>query len=175
MNGQDCSRLVRPGNRRMLRCMTQAVQFGLTWTQIAWAICGVVIALGGLVGVHKLQERRREARGERPPQSEKILRPAGWSAMLRLNDLFDGLMFMALQVVFGAVFVGLGIGCFFPVVSALRLGQVTLAQLRDYPNAHVFVSALLFFAGALGWTGVRVLQSFWGLRADEELAVWAKR
>jgi hypothetical protein len=69
---------------------------------------------------------KREERNERPPQREKLLRPAGYSAMRRVEALSEKWMSAAAQAIGTGVFFGLIVGTFYPLLAALALGQVTV-------------------------------------------------
>src|SRR5260370_1057833 len=95
--------------------MTEAGPFGIYWGGIIGGAIGCGVAVAGLVGLHLLRQRRKEARKERAPQSERILRPAGYSALRRIDELWDKMELVLLQVI-GASFIGGGVlGLLFPV------------------------------------------------------------
>lgn len=64
----------------------------MNWPTLAGAVFGCGAVVGVLLGLFNWQERRRRARKERPPLKNKLLRPAGYSAMCQVLDLADKLM-----------------------------------------------------------------------------------
>lgn len=84
---------------------------GIGWTQAAGAALGAGLVVGVLVGSFWLKRRRREERRERPPQREKLLRPAGYWAMKQVDERWEGLTWALAQAI--------GAGVFFGVVGAL--------------------------------------------------------
>jgi len=131
--------------------MTQAGEIPVSWSSIIGGVVGCGVAAAALVGIYRLREWRREARRERAPQTEKILRPAGYFALGRALELWEEVQFAALQVI-GASVVGGGMfGLLFPVAAGLVLGRFTLRQVLAAQNSHVFYSILLFGTGALLW------------------------
>ena len=107
-----------------------------------------MVAGAGLVGVIavgwlRLRERWREARRERPPQSEKLLRPPGYSAGRRLDDLADKLAQPLMLAIFGGALLGLIVASFYPLVEGLLLSRFTLTQVRHAPGSELFLSAAL--------------------------------
>ena len=71
----------------------------------------------------------------RPPQREKLLRPAGYSAMRRIDALSEKWMSAAAQAVGAGMFFGLIVGTFYPLLAALAFGPVT-------PHTKVFLGGL---------------------------------
>jgi hypothetical protein len=96
--------------------MEQGAGGGFSTGNGVGAVCGVGVFCGAVWLLFRLKQQRKEARGERPPQPEKILRPAGWSALQRLDEVFDRLLNAALWGVAGAAMAGLVAGGFFPAV-----------------------------------------------------------
>jgi hypothetical protein len=62
---------------------------GLNLAQVVGSLVACALVLGGFYGLFSLKKRRREQRKERPPQREKLLRPAGYSAMCRIDALWE--------------------------------------------------------------------------------------
>jgi uncharacterized protein YneF (UPF0154 family) len=98
---------------------------GLNLAQVVGSLVACALVLGTFWGLFWLKRRRREERKERPPQREKLLRPAGYSAMRRVEALSEKWMSAAAQAVGTGVFFGLIAGTFYLLLAALALGQVT--------------------------------------------------
>ena len=62
---------------------------GLSWNQVIGMVCGGGGVFAAAWAFFWNRERGRKKRKERPPQEEKILRPAGYSAMLRVDELAE--------------------------------------------------------------------------------------
>ena len=97
----------------------------LNSAQVVGSLVACALVLGSFWGLFWLKKRRREERRERPPQREKLLRPAGYSAMRRIDALSEEWMSAAAQAIGTGVFFGLIAGTFNPLRAALALGQVT--------------------------------------------------
>ena len=68
----------------LLPCQPMQTGVGsLNLAQVVGSLAAGALVLGGFWGLFWLKRRRREARNERPPQREKVLRPAGYSAICR--------------------------------------------------------------------------------------------
>src|SRR5207244_10528771 len=97
-----------------------------------------------MFGLFHLQRRRREARKERPPQNEKLLRPPGYSALLKIDDLADNLPFTAAQALAAGIVFGIGAGSFYPAIAGILLHRFTLGQLlQTDPHRVIFAAALV--------------------------------
>ena len=70
----------------------------LNLAQVVGSLVACTLVLGGFWGLFWLKKRRREERKERPPQREKLLRPAGYSAMCRIDALSEKWMSAAAQL-----------------------------------------------------------------------------
>lgn len=138
---------------------------GVGWTQAAGAALGAGLVVGVLVGSFWLKRRRREERRERPPQREKLLRPAGYWAMKQVDERWEGLTWALAQPIGAGVFFGVVAGTFFPLVAGLALGRFTLAQLWSAPRSDVFLVGLLMGVIGLLWAA-RALQKVWRLEDD---------
>jgi hypothetical protein len=116
-----------------------------------------------------LKKRRREERKERPPQREKLLRPAGYSAMCRIEALSEKWMSGVAQAIGAGMFFGLTAGTLYPLVAGLALGQFTLGQVWNAPRSDVIIVAALVGIITLLWA-VRAFQAVW--RLEDELRNW---
>ena len=137
--------------------------------QVVGSLVACALVLGTFWGLFWLKRRRREERKERPPQREKLLRPAGYSAMCRIDALSEKWMSAAAQAVGAGVFFGLTVGTFYPLLEALALGKVTVRQVWSAPRSDLVVVAALAGAIALLWA-VRAFQAVW--RLTDELRNW---
>jgi hypothetical protein len=128
------------------------------------SLVACALVLGVFWALFWLKRRRREERKERPPQREKLLRPAGYSAMRRIDALWEKCMSAVAQAIGAGVFFGLAVGTFYPLLAALALGQVWGA-----PKSDLIIVAALVGIIALLWA-VRGFQAAW--RLDDELRNW---
>jgi hypothetical protein len=142
---------------------------GVNWQVAGGAMLGGAVAVGTLLGLSWWKRRARAARGDRPPQEEKILRPAGYFAMCKLDELSDKLLDMILQSLAGGVVCGvIGLGLW-PLVKGLASGQFTLGQVWAEPKAGMLAGVVALGCGGLFWM-VRSLQVLWKL--EEEIRRW---
>ena len=137
--------------------------------QLVGCLAAWALVLGTFWGLFWLKKRRREERNERPPQREKLLRPAGYSAMCRIDALSEKWMSGAAQAVGAGLFFGLTVGTFYPLLAALALGQVTVKQVWNAPRSDVIIVGALVGIIALLWA-VRAFQAVW--RLEDELRNW---
>jgi hypothetical protein len=142
---------------------------GLNLPQVIGSLVACGFVLGVFWGLFWLKRRRREERKERPPQREKLLRPAGYSAMRRIDALWEKCMSAVAQAIGAGVFFGLAVGTFYPLLAALALGQVTMGQLWRASGSSVILVAAFAAIIALLWA-VRGFQLVW--RLDDELRNW---
>ena len=142
---------------------------GLNLPQVIGSLVACALVLGVFWGLIWLKRRRREERKERPPQREKLLRPAGYSAMRRIDALWEKCMSAVAQAIGAGVFFGLTVGTFYPLLAALALGRVTTRQVWTAPGSDVIIVAALVGIIALLWA-VRGFQAVW--RLDDELRNW---
>src|SRR5579883_1012423 len=131
--------------------MAQAAEFPMTWSANIGGVVGCGVAVAALVGIHWLRQRRREARRERAPQAEKILRPAGYSALKNLEELWEKAEFAVLQVVGASAITGVVGGLLFPVAEGLVFGRFTPGQVIRWPKSYLLGCVGLFGFGTLLW------------------------
>src|SRR5437867_3469711 len=130
----------------------QASAFGVNWAQYAWALAGCALVVGALLGLLQSKKLQREARRERPPQKEKLLRPAGYSAMCRLEDLTDKLFPALVQALVAGAVLGLTAGGFFyPVLEGLARGRFTAGQIWHALAGGPLIAPALLALAAAGW------------------------
>jgi len=75
----------------------------VTLPTLAGALCGGALVVGVSLWALWLKKRRRQERDERPPQEEKILRPAGYFAMGRVEELGDRLTWGMVRAVLAGI------------------------------------------------------------------------
>ena len=142
---------------------------GIGWLQVVGAVIGAALVAGVLLGLFWFKKRRREQRRERPPQREKLLRPAGYWAMKQVDERWENLTWAVAQTIGAGVFFGLVAGSLFPLVAGLALGRFTLAQVWGARGSDVFLVGMLMGVIALLWA-VRALQRIW--RLEDEIRNW---
>ena len=97
-----------------------------------------------------LWDRRQRKRTEKPPQTEKLLRPPGYSLSIRLEKTFDSVLNCLLTASVFSVFSGV-----FAVILAGLLGAKAPVSVL----ALGFLIALPFVAGC-AWAALRVFHWF---------------
>ncbi len=132
-------------------------------------VAGGALVFAILVGSFRFKQRRREARRERPPQNQKLLRPAGYSAMRRVDDLAEELMPALAQAAAAGVLFGIAAATFYPLLEGVVLGRFTLAQVGHAPRAEMFLAGACFMLGCLLWS-VREIMVVW--RLDDQMRTW---
>lgn len=147
----------------------EARAFSLQTGQVVGAAVAAVSVGALLLMFLWLKRRRREARNERAPQREKVLRPAGYSSLCRIDELHEQLLSGLAQAVASAVLFGLTGGMLYPIATGLALGEFTLAQLWALPRYEVLIAVLAFALGTLLWC-VRSLARVWKL--EDEARNW---
>jgi hypothetical protein len=147
----------------------QSGAVGVNWVQVAGVLAALGLIFVTFLCLKWLKNRRQDERGERPPQREKVLRPAGYSAMCRMDDLADELVSAVIQAVGAGTIFGVIVATFPPFLTGLALGEFTLAQMWAMPRSDLLVVAALVALIALLWA-VRALQQVWQI--DCELRNW---
>ena len=137
----------------------------MNWAQVVGSLVAEALVLGTFWGLFWLKKRRREERKERPPQREKLLRPAGYSAMCRIDALSEKWMSAAAQAVGAGLFFGMIGGTFYPLFAGLALGRFTVREVWSAPRSDVIIVAALAGLIALLWA-VRAFQEVWRLADD---------
>lgn len=74
---------------------------GLSLPQLVGSLAGPALVFGTIYALFRYRELLKEKRRERPPQEEKILRPAGYFALCRIEELNEKLMFALLEALGG--------------------------------------------------------------------------
>src|SRR5260221_12992762 len=95
----------------------------------------------------------REAGNARPPQSEQLLRPSGYSAMTRMDKAADALMDALVQAVSAGLVLGLTIGTLYPIFEGLASGHFLLAQIWTPPLRSPALALATIAVVALLWLG----------------------
>ena len=139
---------------------------GLHWAQLAGSLVAYALVVGTFFSLLWLKRRRREKRRERPPQREKLLRPAGYSAMCRVDGLAEKRMWAMFQAIGAGMVFGLTAGTLFPLFAGVALARFTVAQIWAVPKADVLIVVALVGLIALLWT-IRGFQTLW--KIDDEL------
>jgi len=130
---------------------------------------GCALVLASVFTLIRYKKRRREESGEKPPQREKLLRPAGYSAQLKIEALQERWNWAVAQAVGSGIVFGAILGGLAPVLKGVALGEFTAAQIGASPGSHVMIALVLIGIIALLWV-IRALQSMWKL--DDELRCW---
>ncbi len=123
----------------------------MNWVQVASSLAGAGLVTATVVSVLRLRKWRRDARNERPPQSEKLLRPAGYSAMNRMDKAADALMDALVQAVSAGLVLGLTLGTFYPIFQGLASGHFLFAQIWTPPLRDPAIASAALAVVALSW------------------------
>ena len=152
----------------------------LNWLQTIGALCGGALVALAVVVLLALKRRRMEARNERPPQRQKLVRPPGYSAMCRIDDLMEKLLFTLVQAVGTGVFFGVMTAACVPLLAGLALGRFTLAQVWSVPRSGMLAVggvetlALLLWASWSVYRVSRILDETrnwrFGMRGEQAVA-----
>ncbi len=152
-----------------LPLMTQPGVGGFGWNMLLGEVMGALVVIGAFIGRFKIRKLRAEARKERPPQREKVLRPAGYSASCRIDDLMERRLLSFVYTFASAMTVGIMCIGFLPLAQGLVAGRFTFAQMRGVANRH------LLWTG-VGMTVAAVAGVIWCFRRtatlDDELRNW---
>src|ERR1043165_6780777 len=142
---------------------------GLGWNMMIGEVLAVAAVVGAFVGKRHLRKRQQAARNERPPQPDKVLRPAGYSASRRVFDLSDSLLFALLGAGGAAVVFGILCAAFYPFAAGMVLGRFTVAQVARGTNPYFWWQGLAMGAVALLWV---IAQLSFGSKFEQDLRNW---
>jgi hypothetical protein len=147
----------------------QPNEFDVIVSATVGMLAGGVVVLGIVVGWQRLKKRRREARRERPPQAEKLLRPAGYSALCRLEELADSLVTALFQAIGAGLVFGLMAGAFYPLLEGLALGRFTFAEIRHAPKSETLLAPACLVLIGLLWS-IREITVVW--KIEDQIRTW---
>ncbi|MBE7502283.1 MAG: NERD domain-containing protein [Verrucomicrobiales bacterium] len=121
----------------------------LSWGQFWGVLVGgpVFVGLGGLL--YWWDQRRRHGLHERPPQQEKLLRPAGHSSMVRLDALWDRFLGVTVLGAGAGMILGIAIPPCASLLYSLLVGRLSYAALQASPGYPFVISTYLFTVAAL--------------------------
>jgi hypothetical protein len=142
---------------------------GLGWNLVIVEVLAVAAILGAFEGRRRFKKRQQAERNERPPQSEKGLRPAGYSASRRIFELSDDLLFALLEACAGAIVFGLLCIPLFSLAANVVLGRISFAQLWAVPICFLWLQGFGMATLALLWT---IRQFSLASKRDQELRDW---
>lgn len=156
--------------------------FTLNWPQVIGMLAAPALVCGIFFSLFRFERRSREPCREKPPQMEKILRPPGYSAMCKIDELVDKSAMAAFQTIMASLVFGLGCGTFYPVFYGLAIGRFTLTQLWAAPKPLPVVASVLLLMGLVSlvwlvWHSCRVWKLFkeirdwrFGMRGEQAVA-----
>src|SRR5882672_3282010 len=147
----------------------QSGALGVNWTPLVGAVCGCLLVFAASCGIVWFKKRKREERDERPPKEEKILRPAGYFAMCRVEELAEKLVWVMLMAASAGMIFGGVAGTLWPVAAGLALRRFTVRQIWATQGSEILVATALLGLVALLWS-VRQFQVMW--RLVDELRTW---
>jgi len=129
----------------------QSGPLGLNWFQAAGSLGGCTLVLLIVLGLLRLQKWKRDERRERPPQNEKLLRPAGYSATCRMEAAGEALMDALTQAVLAGLVFGISFGTLYPVLAARAGHPVIFAEIWKAPLGWLLIPVLVLLIGSLLW------------------------
>jgi len=147
----------------------QTGALGMNWAPLFGAVSGCFLVVGASFGILWFKKHKREKRRERPPQEEKILRPPGYFASCRLDELTEKLTWVVLQAIASGMIFGGVTGTLWPVVAGLLLGRFTVKEIWSADGSEVLAATALLDLVALLWA-IRQVQLLW--RLTDELRAW---
>jgi hypothetical protein len=160
--------------------MTQSEDVGFGWTQITGIVLGTGLVVAAFATWAWFKRRSRAARNEKPPQSAKLLRPAGHSLHCRIDELNEKWGSAVMQSAMAGSMLGLLFSAFYPIIEALVLQRVTFDQIRTQPKSYLLLSLAALIISALAWLIASLDQAFrwhreirncrFGLRGEQAVA-----
>jgi hypothetical protein len=160
--------------------MTQSEAGGFGWTQITGLVLGAVLVTVAFVILAWSNRRSRIARKERPPQTTKLLRPAGYSLHCWIDELNEKWNSAVIQSVAAGSVLGLLCSAAYPIIEGVLLHRVTLAQILAQRQSYLLWSLAAMMVSALAWLIANVSQAFrwqrsmrncrFGLRGEQAVA-----
>src|ERR1700692_2675776 len=131
--------------------MTQSEAGGIGWPQIIGATMGAGLVVVTFATLAWFKHRSKAARNERPPQSAKLLRPAGHSLHCWIDELAEKRDSAVMQSVMAGGMLGLLCSAFYPIIEGLMLQRVTFNQIRAQPKFYILWSLAALIISALAW------------------------
>lgn len=120
------------------------------WSQVFTVFITCLLVLGGFVGLVCYRRNRRKNL-EKAPQREKILRPAGYSAMLRLDEANEEFLLLLLQALAAAGLAAWVGRLLYAVPEGLISGRFRFSELGPVWASGPFWSCALLFLALSLW------------------------
>ena len=112
-------------------------------------------------------ERQKRRRTEKPPQTEKLLRPPGHSLMIRLDEILDRIMQDIATACMLSAFAGATVVC----IASLWAAQVSLAALLICVFIFAVLGVIVILVTLRVFKAMRQAQNFrLGLRGEQAVA-----
>jgi Nuclease-related domain len=140
--------------------LVAAATFTVTWSPAIWSVVSALMVFLVLLSRQWLVNQQRKARNERPPQTTKLLRPAGHTCFCRMDEAFEKLMSALVQMAGAGAIFGLSLGGVAPIIQGLVLRRFSLAQLWAVPKSSMLAVMLVVAVSALAWCVAMALSVF---------------
>lgn len=147
--------------------MLAAIHDSLSWGAYLCGFAGMVAAPVGLGSFVLWRRERRKADGEKRPMDTKLLRPAGYGLLVRVDELLEnGLVEAMLLAALGGI---LGVGGYLvvPILWGLTVNKFTLPELISHPQSASLLTLGLLLLGCLLGTVYAAAQCLRRLRELE--------
>jgi hypothetical protein len=185
---QPCPRFSRDGTEdlRLELCAPvrhdhdMQTRAGINWSQVIGIVCGAGLVFAIFMIFAWNRRHQKALLKERPPQSAKLRRPAGYALQCRIDELSEQLLLSLLQSVGSGSVLGLLCASFYPLMEGLILRRFTIAEIRNQPHSYILVSAAALAMTATAWLIKSVIQAFslqtkirncrFGLRGEQAVA-----
>lgn len=138
----------------------------LNWSQLIGVLSGSVIVMMTFLGLARQRRRMREKLVEKPPQREKLLRPAGYYLQCRIQELNEEWSSELLQAICAGAVTGFLISSLYPLLEGLVLRKFSLDQIVSTPNSAVLISTIALAISSSAWSIKAITKS---LRLHREL------
>jgi hypothetical protein len=121
---------------------------------------GILIALAAsLIGL-QVKLRRRRQLGERPPQPEKLLRPAGYSLQQKLENSHEELLFALLQLIGAAAVLGPALYLCAKVTAVFWRKLFNPMELLSVPHGYAVLLLPVATLALIAWAGWNLWRVF---------------
>jgi hypothetical protein len=140
-----------------------------SWLPTVGTVVGLFISFAVTFSLVWFKGKRRARRDERPPQSEKLLRPPGYFAACKVEELAEKVVLILARATCAAVLFGLSFACLCLVFSALAHRAVTFRDLWGSPQFYQLVALTVVGLVAPVWC---IWEFVWLSAAIDELRNW---
>jgi len=143
-------------------------------------LVGAGLTIAVFLTYASIKRRRKTARQERPPQSAKLLRPAGYWLSCQIEGLSEKFNLAVMESVAAGMSLGLLLVGIYPLLAGLVLQRFTFAQIKAAPNSYYLYSFLFCAIASMAWLTAAVAKTIkclteirnyrFGLRGEQAVA-----